>query len=127
MNGDRVGEPNETFLVSLSQAQGTVVIGDGQAVVTITDDEPRVSINDVSRNEGNGGITQFAFAITLSPAADADLTVNYDTANGSATSIDDYTAASGSLRFTAGQTSKTVSVAVKGDKKRLSRGRPGHG
>jgi probable HAF family extracellular repeat protein len=117
VNGDRIGEANETFLVNLSQAQGGI-IGDGQGVVTIANDEPRVAISDVSKNEGNGGTTPFVFTITLSPAPDTDITVNYATANGSATSIDDYNAAAGSLVFTAGQTSKTVSVSVKGDKKR---------
>ena len=117
VNGDRVGEPNETFVVNLSQVQGAV-IGDGQAVVTIQDDEPRVSINDVSRNEGNGGTTQFVFTVTMSPAAETGITVNYATMNGSATSPDDYAAASGLLAFAAGETVKTVAVAVKGDKQR---------
>ena len=54
----------------------------------------------------------------MSPAPEATMTVNFATADGSATSVDDYIAASGSLVFTAGQTSKTVSVSVKGDKKR---------
>jgi probable HAF family extracellular repeat protein len=118
VNGDRIGEPNETLAVNLSHVQGGAVIGDGQSLVTIADDEPRISMGDVSRNEGNGGITSFVFSVTLSPPSDAGVTVNYATANGSATSIDDYTAASGSLAFSAGQTSKTVTVAVKGDKKR---------
>ena len=117
VNGDRIGEPNETFLVRLSQAQGAV-IGDAQGVVTIADDEPRVSIGDVLKNEGNGGTTPFTFTVTMSPAPDATMTVNYATANGSATSVDDYVATSGSLMFAAGQTSKTVTVSVKGDKKR---------
>jgi probable HAF family extracellular repeat protein len=118
VNGDRVGEPNETLLVNLSQWQGGAVIADGQGVVTIADDEPRITINDVSRNEGNGGTTPFVFTVSVSPAPDAAMTLNYATANGSATSIDDYSAASGSLVLTAGQTAKTVTVAVKGDKKR---------
>jgi probable HAF family extracellular repeat protein len=117
VNGDRIGETNETFLVNLSQAQGGI-IGDGQGIVTIANDEPRVSIDDVSKNEGNGGTTPFIFTITLSPAPDTTITVDYATANGSATSVDDYSATSGSLIFMAGQTSKTVSVSVKGDKKR---------
>lgn len=118
VNGDRIGEPNETFLVRLSQGQGGAVIGDGQGVVTIADDEPRVTISDVSKNEGNSNTTPFVFTITVSPASDAGITVNYATANGSATSVDDYAAASGSVAIAAGQTLKTVNVAVKGDKKR---------
>jgi probable HAF family extracellular repeat protein len=116
VNGDRIGEPNETFLINLSQAQNAV-IADGQGVVTIADDEPRVTMNDVSKSEGNAS-TQFVFTISVSPLSDSALTINFATANGSATSIDDYVAASGSLTFTAGQASKTVSVTVKGDKKR---------
>ena len=37
VNGDRVGEPNETVLVNLSQPQSAVV-ADGQGVVTIADE-----------------------------------------------------------------------------------------
>ena len=120
VNGDRVGEPNETFLINLSQAQGGAAIGDGQGVVTIADDEPRVTIGDVSKSEGNAATTPFVFTVTVSPAADAAITVNFSTMNGSATTVDDYNAASGSLAFAAGQTSKTLSVTVKGDKRRES-------
>src|SRR5262249_30621086 len=51
--GDRLGEPDETFVVNLSGATNAT-IADGQAVGTIVDDEPRISINDVSKKEGNG-------------------------------------------------------------------------
>ena len=43
------------------------------------------------------------------------MTVDYATADGAAAQPADYTAASGTLTFTPGQTSKTISVAVKGD------------
>jgi endoglucanase len=45
--GDRVREPDETLFVNLSGAQGAR-IADGRGVVTITDDEPRVSIGDAA-------------------------------------------------------------------------------
>lgn len=45
--------------------------------------------------------------------------MNYATADGTATTADnDYVAASGTLVFAPGQTSKTISVSVKGDKKK---------
>ncbi len=53
--GDRVGEPNETFMVNLSGATGGAVITDDQGVGTIVDDEPRISISDVAKKEGNSG------------------------------------------------------------------------
>jgi probable HAF family extracellular repeat protein len=117
VNGDRAGEPNETFLLNLGQVTGSAVIADGQAVGTIVDDEPRITINDVSENEGQNGTRQFVFTITLSPASDQTVGVNFATANGSANASDDYVATSGSLSFAPGQTSKTVTVAVRGDRK----------
>ena len=55
------------------------------------------------------------FAVTLAPAADAAVTVDYATSDGTATAGADYTAASGTLTFQPGDTSKTVSVAIADD------------
>jgi probable HAF family extracellular repeat protein len=118
VNGDRTGEPNETFAVNLGQASGGAVIADGQGVGTILDDEPRVTINDVSKNEGDSGTTQFAFTVSLSPASDRAVSLNFATANGSAKAAEDYEARSGVLTFNAGETSKALVVIVKGDRKR---------
>src|SRR5205823_9517890 len=54
VNGDRLPEPNETFVVNLS-APTNATIADGQGIGTIRDDEPRISINDVTATEGNTG------------------------------------------------------------------------
>ena len=51
VNGDRLAEPNETFVVNLSSATNAT-IADGQGVGTIVDDEPRISISDVTQAEG---------------------------------------------------------------------------
>src|SRR5262249_6068803 len=53
VNGDRVGEPNEVFVVDLSGATNAFIASKGQGVGTILDDEPWVSISDVSKKEGN--------------------------------------------------------------------------
>src|SRR5262249_55201826 len=63
----------------------------------------------------NSGSTAATFTVTLSTTSDRTVTVNYATADGTATAGSDYTAASGSLSFAPGQTSKTVSVNVLGD------------
>src|SRR5262249_48039370 len=57
------------------------------------------------------------FTIILSHATHSQtVTVSYATADGTAhTSDNDYTSASGSLTFNAGETSKTVTVSVIGD------------
>ena len=74
-----------------------------------------LSIGDVTLNEGDNNTTDFVFTVTLSAASASDVTVDYTTANGTATAGSDYAATSGTLVFTPGQTSKTIVVAVAGD------------
>jgi len=76
---------------------------------------PTVSIGDMSVTEGNSGTSTATFTVTLSAASSSPVTVKYNTANGTATAGSDYLAASGTLTFAAGQTSKTVSVTINGD------------
>jgi Calx-beta domain/FG-GAP-like repeat len=115
VNGDRLAEPNETFSVNLSSATNAA-IADHQGQGTIVDDDPRVSINDVTMTEGNSGLTAFAFTVSLSVAYDVPVTVNYATANGTATAGSDYQTASGTLTIPAGQTSGTITILVTGDR-----------
>ena len=51
----------------------------------------------------------------VEPAAGETVTVDYATADGTATEGSDYTSTSGTLTFDAGETSKTVSVPVLDD------------
>ena len=77
---------------------------------------PDISVADASASEAAGA--SVAFAVTLSRAfsgAEHRVTVDYATADGSATAGQDYTAASGTLTFAAGETSKTVNVQVLDD------------
>ncbi len=119
VNGDRLGEPNETFAVNLSSPTNAT-IADGQAVGTIVDDEPRISISDVAKSEGKKGqTTLFTFTVTLSVAYDQAVTMSFRTVNGTATSESgDYIAKTGTLTFAPGETTKTITIEVKGDSKR---------
>jgi len=113
--GDRLAEPSEQFFVQLSNAKGAK-IANGTGVVTIMDDEPRISVSDVWASEGNSGTTPFTFTVSLSAASDLPVTVNYATTDGSASAGSDYTAAAGQLVFAPGQTSQTINVEVNGDR-----------
>jgi probable HAF family extracellular repeat protein len=118
VKGDRVAEPNETFLINLSGASNAT-IGDGQGIGTILDDEPRISISDVSRLEGKKGQkTIFTFTVTLSAAYDQAVAVAFRTVNGTATAGNgDYVGRSGTLTFKPGETQKSITIVVNGDSK----------
>jgi Ca2+-binding RTX toxin-like protein len=119
VNGDLRNEANETFTVNLSNATN-VTVGDNQGLGTITNDDtqPTLSIGDVSQLEGNGGTTNYAFAVSLSAASGQAVTVNYTTADGTALVADgDYTATNGTLTFNPGELVKTITVGVAGDTK----------
>jgi hypothetical protein len=119
VNSDRVAEPNETFFVNLGNPANATIFDD-QGVGAITDDEPRISISDVSRYEGRRNrTTLFVFTITLSVAYDQAVSMSYATVNGTATTGDnDYVSKSGTLTFAPGETTKTITVEVKGDSRR---------
>ncbi|MYG27526.1 MAG: hypothetical protein F4213_16145, partial [Boseongicola sp. SB0677_bin_26] len=72
-----------------------------------------LSVADARAREGEDATIDFA--VTLSRAASGPVTVNYRTRNGTAKAGRDYTKASGTLTFAAGETSKAVAVTVLDD------------
>ncbi|HRX04417.1 MAG TPA: Calx-beta domain-containing protein, partial [Anaerolineae bacterium] len=114
--GDTLDESDETFTMQLSGASGADII-DGAGAGLILDDDGVSSlvVDDQTVLEGNSGTRDAVFTVTLSPASPQQVTVNYATANGTATAGVDFDAASGSLVFAPGQTVKTVAVHVRGD------------
>lgn len=55
------------------------------------------------------------FTVTLSSPAETTISVQYNTADGTATAGMDYTTTSGTLTFSVGQTSQTIGVPILGD------------
>src|ERR1044072_8136111 len=76
---------------------------------------PAISIDDASITEGDSGTSQLTFTVKLSQAASGPVTVNYSTANGTATAGSDYTALTGTITFAAGETTKTITAPIAGD------------
>src|SRR5262249_36379119 len=103
--GDIIDESDETFSVNLS-APANAVLGNSQRIGTILDDDPpppTLAVNDVSVTEGNSGSASPVFPVPPSPPTSAPVTVNYATADGTATAGSDYQAASGTLTFAPGE------------------------
>ena len=116
------GDDDVTFSLGPSPtdctAEDAVCTSDGTALsnaladtVTGPDTPPTVSVADASATEG----AAVAFAVSLSEATSQQVTVQYATAGGTATSGTDFTAASNTLTFAANETAKTVSVATTDD------------
>jgi hypothetical protein len=79
---------------------------------------PTVNIGDASVVEGNRGSTQMRFTVSRSGSSQGTASVNYRTVPGTALAKSDYNATSGTLTFQPGETSRTISVSINGDRKR---------
>ena len=116
VHGDLLDEADETFTVGLANALNAT-ISDASGLGTIVDNDPlpSLSVNDVTVTEGDSGTVNATFTVALTPVSGRQVTVQFATADGSAHAPGDYAAASGTLTFAAGETIKTVNVAVNGD------------
>jgi Calx-beta domain-containing protein len=85
------------------------------AAASMAADAPSLSVGDPLVTEPDSGTRNAVFTVRLSAPAAGPVTVDYATADDSATAAADYEATSGTLTFAAGETSKQVSVSVKGD------------
>ena len=98
-------------------ASGAICTGDGRPLshsLSATVAGPvGISIADARVEEAAGAL--LAFTVTLSHAASGTLSVDYATADRSAQAGVDYTGASGTLTFDAGESSTTIEVAVLDD------------
>ena len=79
----------------------------------LTEALPALSVADARAEEGVDATLDFAVTLDRSPTE--TVSVDYATADGTATAGQDYTAAAGTLTFAVGETAKTVSVAVLDD------------
>lgn len=105
-------EGNETFQVNLSSPTNGAVLSDPTGLCTLTD------VNPTNFAVGSPTVTEGAaliFNVLLTRESTLTHAVSYSTSNGTAVSPGDYTAASGTLTFLPGETSKTVSVPTVND------------
>ena len=114
---DEVEEETEAFTVTLSNPTGGATLDDATGTGTITDDDgvggttPELSIGDAVVEEGGTA----EFKVSLSPSSTETVTVEFQTADGTAEAGSDYTASTGTLTFTAGQATQTISVSTVDD------------
>jgi hypothetical protein len=76
---------------------------------------PRLSVGAAAVYEGDTGVANLTFTVSLSAPAAVPVTVQYSTSDGTATAGIDYTATSGTASFPVGETAFVVNVPVVGD------------
>ncbi|HAA17030.1 MAG TPA: hypothetical protein DCE41_37085 [Cytophagales bacterium] len=123
LGADAKVEADETLTASLSNLTVPTVDASNiditdDATVTITnDDAATLAIDDVSVTEGDDGTAALAFTVTLTGEVDQSVSVDFATADSTATTAgNDYVANSGTITFdgTDGET-EAISVSANGD------------
>jgi hypothetical protein len=123
VKGDTDIEPDEVFALRLNGSD-SATLADKTGECQIKNDDapaskPSVSVADAVVAEGHAGTTDALFAVTLSAPSAQQVSVPYATADlqalNAAQAGTDYVAASGTVTFAPGETSKQIAVQVKGD------------
>ncbi len=123
VQGDAEIELDESFEVTLADPSGDGLIDAGASSGTIrNDDHPspvlEVAVLAAARAEGQGGTSPFTFRVSRSGDARPAVSAAWRVTGGSADAGDfaEGVLPSGTVSLAAGQTSKTVTVAVRGDR-----------
>ena len=114
---DDVDEPDSIVTATILPGTGYRVgtLSSHSFTVTDDDDPPSLEVDDVTVTEGDSGMVNATFTVSLDAASGRTVTVDWATSDGTATAEADYTAGSGTLIFAPGETEKTFDVAVTGD------------
>lgn len=118
VSGDTALESNESFVVSLSNpSTGTIESTKATATSTITSDDDRVavSVNSSSITEGQSGTQNLVYTVTRTESTSSTSTVDYAVTGIDAADVSAGTNLTGTLTFSAGETTKTVTIPLKGD------------
>jgi len=117
--GDVLVEPDETFRLNLGTPVNATLLKNAGIATIVNDDglnnQPRISITDTFVAEGNSGTTIANFTVSLNKTSTQPITVNFATANQTASTVNDYLATSGQLTFAPGTSSKVIGVIINGD------------
>lgn len=116
VNGDIQPEQHETMTLTLSNPTGAV-LGNAVAMGTIIDDDVRLlNVANVRAIEGDRGTSILSFEVSLDQIATTDVSVEYATKDGNATTQDnDFVTSTGILTIPTGGKTANIAVTINGD------------
>jgi serralysin len=115
---DTTIESNETVALTLATGTGYTVGTTTAVTGTITNDDlPSINLSPNGQTvvEGLTSPQNLSYTVSLSGSSTQTITVQYSTANGTALAGSDYTTTTGTLTFTPGVTSQTISIPILND------------
>ena len=118
--GDDDVEDLERFFVDLRLVSGSVTLATSTTTGFIVNDDstfdgPEVSMSDPRQLEGDSGLTDMIFEITLSKTDPAPVTLSYTTEEDEALAGADFEPRSGTVQIAPGDTNAFVSIPIVGD------------
>ena len=112
--GDVMDEPDEAFSVNLANPIGATIGSPSSATVTIFDNDPMAELSAVDLTVGEAAGTA-EIALNLNGPSGFEITVEYSTADGTASAPGDYSSVSGIATIASGSISTTVSIPIVDD------------
>lgn len=113
--GDLRVEPDETVRLLLSNPINANISDDLAILTILNDDRAMVTITGASVSEGNAGTTTAQVDVSLSNPSDSRITIDFASANGTATPGVDFIGQTGTLVFEPGETNKKIDYQIIGD------------
>jgi len=118
VRGDSTYELDEPLTVTLSKSDTpNTTISKPSATTIILNDEPlpSVKVSRLNQVEGNSGETMANFVVYLNYTSPQAVTVDFATADGTATAGIDYRSLTGTITFSPSQNFKTIAVPIISD------------
>jgi hypothetical protein len=111
---DTLPELNETIEITLS-GQTNSTLGTPVHTYTINDNDPPTISFNTTASGGSESVASVTIPVSLSGPQSGDVTVNYAVTGTASGGGVDYTLANGTVTFTAGETSKNLTLAIHDD------------
>lgn len=115
--GDGFYEPDEVFGFTLGNPVGVTIEGLSSVLTILNDDAvPVVSVADVRMAEGDSGVPELVFPVTMVGLAGVDVEIVWATTNETALSPSDFAGGTGTVVIPSGSSAAEIRIPVVADR-----------